>query len=1583
MKEHETAPHSLSEPDAGSENAAASRLDPHAVFRGARLIILGGTGFLGKLFWIMLLERFPEIAQIDLLVRSGKGKTSEQRFWAEVATSEALEPLRKQHGDGFEAFLRSKIVPFDGDVGRPLCGVSPENISKFHGASAVVNVAGVVDFNPPLDEALDTNAFGTTNLIEFCRALGDVPLYHTSTCYVVGNRTGLVEEVLPSSFPFPRAKELGRELWDPEREIADCLSIIASARARAEDGFRQSEFLEAAKKNLEKRGEPPGGRALDREFAKVKRKFVETLLVDAGKERATHWGWPNIYTYTKSIGEQIIEKSGLRFTLARPACCESTREFPFPAWNEGLGTSAPIIYLCMKGQHQIPGGDTVLDFIPSDIVCVGMVLALAELLEGTQKPVYQFGASDVNPVTSGRINELNGLYKRKYYQRTNKGGPIVSLLQQYMEPAAISMERFDSVGPGFFAAVAKGAAKALKAAPGPAAAPARSAAKSLEKLAAQEERIDMIVRLFAPFTSQQKGPFSCANTRAAFERLSPEDRKVLPWNPETIDWHDYWLNQHMPAMEHRVIPWLDERWRRDPKPQEAHETLATLVTQMAERHGYKAAFSKLEETGLAKVGYAEVLERAHAAAARLAQAGVAKGDRVVLTGRNDPAWPIAFFGIMLAGAVAVPLDANLEPASFVNVVGRSEAKMVLWDEHVETRVEDGYDGYEAWKASKTFLYLADVTNNEVAVPFDFVPPTVHEDDVASLIFTSGTTGIPKGVQLTHRNFTALVASLAVLFPLTPRDRVLSVLPLHHTFEFSCGFLLPFCRGAETVYLGELTSETVNRGLREAHATAMVGVPAVWQLLERKILGEIEARGPIASAVFDGATFFNRRLSREVGIDLGKVLFSPVHDALGGRMRFLISGGAALPKETHALFQGLGFKLTEGYGLTEAAPVVAVAKAGSKAGQVGKPIPGAEIRIANPDISGIGDVEVKSPSVMKGYTDEAATREVLTADGWLKTGDRGSIDRKGNLILAGRSKEVVVAANGENVYPDDVENLLGTIPFVAEYSVLGITSPSGGERIALLAVAEEDENLSREARRARAEKEIHAAVGKLPWGKQPSVVQLYDAPLPRTATRKVKRSEARAILERIVAAQRPADGATRTTFVRHAIATVKGLAPETIHGTSTLQGDLGLDSLALSELLVALEARVGNVDPEKLQACATVADVEALVDVAAPLSMRPAAVHRGKGRWAIIGRDATTSESNDSKPSETLELPPVLQDAGRKAIGKLQDLFYGKMMKSDVTGRAFLPKNHNVLVVANHASHLDMGFVRHALGSYGEDLVSLAASDYFFEGNGVKKAFFENFTNLEPIDRKSGLRASERKAAEVLSRGSNVLIFPEGTRSTDGTVQEFKALVGHLALTYEKDILPVWLGGTHSAMPKGSSLPKGRAIKARIGLPFTVAQMRRLTVGLTSADASREVARLARKAITELEAGRVLDFAALEPADRTKPAVVEEHPLVRLFADLEKKFDAKAVKKPLSFYFTLGNDNFAKWTVIVGNDGCAVRCGKPDSGTADCVLKTSPELFSKIVRDAWTPGAAEFLSGAVKSNDVGLLLEFQQIFQLGQ
>jgi long-chain acyl-CoA synthetase len=350
------------------------------------------------------------------------------------------------------------------------------------------------------------------------------------------------------------------------------------------------------------------------------------------------------------------------------------------------------------------------------------------------------------------------------------------------------------------------------------------------------------------------------------------------------------------------------------------------------------------------------------------------------------------------------------------------------------------------------------------------------------------------------------------------------------------------------------------------------------------------------------------------------------------------------------------------------------------------------------------------------------------------------------------------------------------------------------------------------------------------------------------------------------------------------------------------------------------------------------------------------------------------------PSPPIVLPEPVQEAGRAFIGKLQDLFYGEMMRPRVYGRAHIPQNRSVIVVANHASHLDMGFVRHALGKYGEDVVSLAAQDYFFE-NGIKRAFFENLTNLKAIDRKASLRQAIRQASEVIEQGKTVLVFPEGTRSGSGEVQEFKPLVGHLALVHGVDLLPIHLGGTHAAMPKGAVLPTKREIVARIGPPLGIDDLRRLTEGLSPADAAREVARIAREAVLALAEGGVLDIATV--ARRTSLAPEREHPLVKLFGELEAKFRAGELERPVSYYVSLGDDELAKWTVRVDGKACEVRPGKPEGGQADCVLKTSAEIFAKIVRESYVPSPADFLSGAVKSNDVALLMTFQKVFQLDQ
>ena len=203
---------------------------------------------------------------------------------------------------------------------------------------------------------------------------------------------------------------------------------------------------------------------------------------------------------------------------------------------------------------------------------------------------------------------------------------------------------------------------------------------------------------------------------------------------------------------------------------------------------------------------------------------------------------------------------------------------------------------------------------------------------------------------------------------------------------------------------------------------MVGVPALWQMLERRIVSQVKDRGPAAAMAFDWALELNRMLGKTAGLNLGKLLFGPVHAALGGGPRFLISGGAALPRDTAKLFAGLGMPLAEGYGLTEAAPVLTVSKASprAEAGQVGKAVPGVEIRIDKPDAQGVGEVVARGPNVMLGYAnDPTTTSGTIDAEGWLHTGDLGKFDKKKQLVLVGRQKDVIVSANGENVYPDDV------------------------------------------------------------------------------------------------------------------------------------------------------------------------------------------------------------------------------------------------------------------------------------------------------------------------------------------------------------------------------------------------------------------------------------------------------------------------------------------------------------------------------------------------------------------------------------
>ncbi|MBL8739677.1 MAG: AMP-binding protein, partial [Myxococcales bacterium] len=935
--------------------------------------------------------------------------------------------------------------------------------------------------------------------------------------------------------------------------------------------------------------------------------------------------------------------------------------------------------------------------------------------------------------------------------------------------------------PHRLASTLRGVGKALDAAGiGPLASLFKPAAKALTAVASTEDKSGDIMDLFVPFTAESDWIFSCANTRAAFDRMPPDERAKFLWEPEKIDWREWMYDVHLPGLEKWVIPEIDKKMTRELKSLRHYDHLLDILDEVSERHEHSLALSEVTDDGLSRVTYRYWRDASHYVAGELQAAGVKPGDRVIISGRNQPGWPIAYFGILRAGAVAVPVDPALEGPQFLNIVRSSAATAAIWDHGVDEK--GGLHTRAALPSLPVLdmIHVSSPTDGEAKLARVRVKSAKPSgEDVASIIYTSGTTGEPKGVMLMHKNFAALLGALAPIFPLTERDHVLSVLPLHHTFEFTCGLLLPLMLGARIVYVRELTADGLREGLSVGKITAMAGVPALWSLLERRIQAEVRERGPFAMRAFDIALEMNRLLGKRTGLNAGRLFFGPVHDRLGGRMRHLISGGAALPKDTAKLFAGLGLPLSEGYGLTEASPVLTVAKASMRAsfGNVGEPVPGVKIKIANADADGVGEVLARGPNVMLGYEgNPEATAAVLDGDGWLHTGDLGKLDKKGRLTIVGRSKEVIVGPSGENVYPDDVESLIGDVEGVKELSIVGLPDGQGGERVACLAVPvseESDTPSARATRRERAQKALREAFERLPRVARPSLVQFFEGDLPRTATRKVKRNEVRLILQRIVdASSLPTASERGASNVRHVLLSIAAKPGITLQASTSLRGDLGIDSLLAVELAAALETALGTpLDAKALAQCETVGDLEELA--------------RKSARAAASAIEVADEEEEEI---ERIQVPEAIATATKKALTAVQMGFYGNVMKPRVYGRAFIPHNRNTIVVSNHTSHLDMGFVKYALGTYGEDIVSLAAQDYFFEGNKWRRAYFENFTNLAPFDRKGGLRQALRTAGDHLDKGDTILLFPEGTRSPDGAIQEFKPAIGHLALTHGVDLL---------------------------------------------------------------------------------------------------------------------------------------------------------------------------------------------------
>ena len=542
------------------------------------------------------------------------------------------------------------------------------------------------------------------------------------------------------------------------------------------------------------------------------------------------------------------------------------------------------------------------------------------------------------------------------------------------------------------------------------------------------------------------------------------------------------------------------------------ETLLDILDEAAARFGDRPALSLRRDDGSSeKWSFRELDRRSRAVAWRLREAGVASGDRLLTWSPSTPALPAVYFGAMRAGVIVVPLDLRMAPDAIERIAHKAEATRLA----IGTG-RDAPDPREARLERFPTSTVEDLAAGpDPGWPADWAEqvgawPRPRPEDLFEVIFTSGTTGAPKGVMLTHANVVATVVTAHNAIP--PQEhRLVSVLPLSHLMEQAIALFYALTVGADILYVRSRNPRVIFEAIRDHRVTTMLVVPQVLDLFWASIEREVERSGRAAS--FERL----RRIARHLPYGARRFLFRQVHAQLGGGLNLFVVAAAFLPPALQQAWEDLGVVVMQGYGATECGPASATSKTDHGLGTVGRTLPPVEVRLAED-----GEIQVKGPTVFQGYwRDPEATAATFTKDGWYKTGDIGRHDPDGHLILMGRIKDIIVLPNGLNVYPEDIENALRTAGI--RDSVVVETRPGWIEAIVLPpgtpvlprggdVPGQGVESFHRhpEALRAEIDAQVKAANATLAAHQRVAAWRLWpDADFPRTHTLKVKRDRIRA------------------------------------------------------------------------------------------------------------------------------------------------------------------------------------------------------------------------------------------------------------------------------------------------------------------------------------------------------------------------------------------------------------------------------------------------------------------------------------------
>ncbi|MGC1435443.1 MAG: SDR family oxidoreductase, partial [Terriglobales bacterium] len=510
------------------------------------IMLIGVTGFIGKVWLVNLLMDLPEIGRIYLLIRRQKSNPAEGRFEKLVEESPVFDPLYKRYGAGLARFLRERVEVVEGDVSQPDLGLAPgESEALRKNLDLIVNSSGLTDFNPDLRDALLTNVDAAVSIVEFVRRSDHAGLLHLSTCYVAGARDGRVGETLR-----PNYTPAGVANFDADAEWRSLHELVARVTEQAESSEVTAELRQQALQK-EHASKDLKGAALENQVRKNRVRWLRNYLTEAGKKRANELGWPNTYTLTKSLAESLIHKygAGLPIAMVRPSIVETSVEKPFLGWNEGINTSAALSYLLGTYFRQLPSNERKrLDVIPVDAVCRGMTLIAAAIIERRNAQIYQLATSVTNPCDMRRSIELTSLAHRKHY-RALEG--LESWLRLRFDAIPVSKQRYERMSAPAQKAIIKSIQRIMSPLP-LRKTPLARAERNLEK-------VEKLIELFEPFILLNEHDFVAENVEKLAYALVPEERADFGYDTRGIDWWEYWINIHIPALRRWTYPLIEGR----------------------------------------------------------------------------------------------------------------------------------------------------------------------------------------------------------------------------------------------------------------------------------------------------------------------------------------------------------------------------------------------------------------------------------------------------------------------------------------------------------------------------------------------------------------------------------------------------------------------------------------------------------------------------------------------------------------------------------------------------------------------------------------------------------------------------------------------------------------------------------------------------------------------------------------------------------------------------------------------------------------------------------------------------------------